>query len=236
MEFVTGRLVALQVNGLERLDLEKRYDVARHPTLLVLDAEGTPYGRIAGVTAPETFLEKVRGLVDGVPGLRERLRAVKERPEDARARLELGLAYLDVACGAEGKPHLEKAAELDPEGKQGAGVRARAELGLLAAQAGDYVRGEALLARARALDPGARDAHVPELLYWLGNCQWAIDKRREALGTMEGLARDYPDSPFGKKAAAYAPKMRAKLGAELPPGPAPESAPGGGSPPDGRGR
>lgn len=99
-------------------------DFAAVPAYLFLDTTGKEYYRTFGFYPAPRFVE----MLEHVLQLAEGLKALPQRPNDARLHADLGQVYFDLERTDLGKPYLEQAIKLDPD--NAAGARADAELNL----------------------------------------------------------------------------------------------------------
>lgn len=138
-------------------DLAKKYKVTGFPTFVLVDAGGDELERQAGASGKNDFLVLLKDVRAGnhAKALAGR---VEKDPEDGEARALLGVKLARRGDPA-ARPHLEKAAALDPESRGASTVEARYWIALLDARNARSVDPIAAFAGKFPESPSAVQAH-----------------------------------------------------------------------------
>ncbi len=116
--FISGKFIPLRLNVDENQEIARKYQVMSIPTLLVLEKDGQPSGRLVGMLPAEQMLKELEDIL----GVRqEYIRLEKEtsqNPENAKSHYQLGQAAWRLDRYDAATRQLEKAIELDPAGEE----------------------------------------------------------------------------------------------------------------------
>ncbi|NSW55255.1 MAG: DUF255 domain-containing protein [Armatimonadetes bacterium] len=182
------------------------------PAHVFTNAKGDPYFTFWGYTPPEGFIVKLGQAKQIV----EAKRAIDANPNDARAMADLGHVLLEVEDYEDGRKHLNRAKELDPQNKVGALEDATLDLVILAI-VDDPVKAERELARFMKDYPDSD--RILEATYWRAVCHYAQNtpaSLRQALDTLAPFRQiGINDPQYRSRWAIEADKLERNIRAQL---------------------
>jgi thioredoxin-like negative regulator of GroEL len=198
---LAGDFVPVKVNtegSDQEAQIARRYDVSSLPTIAFLSPSGRLVLRLSGYQGPGQFpatLEQAREAAGRIMGWEA---ALEKNPKDAEALTQLAIHAFDIEAYDESHELLLRSVPLDAGLAVPLRKKARLLLAVIARYDQDYAKAETLLKEAVALQPaGELD---PKLLFILGKTYLAKGRNEEARLVLQGILKDYPESPVAQKA------------------------------------
>ncbi len=190
--------VAVKVDGDDREDLVKEWQVRDLPLLLFLAPDGGVLARREndynnGADAVFAVMQRAASSYDAV---REAEAAAREAPQDPEKIKALALKYVELQLWDPAAEAFERCQTNDPENRLK--FRAKADEYLVYI---DLMRGhhDACVLRAEAYEsrwPGARA--LPQVLHWRGIALLRGGRTDEAIAVWERVIREHPKSEQAK--------------------------------------
>ena len=192
--------------------LVKEFSIQRYPSTLFLDPSGQEIERCEQFLPPDQFLVLLKAVLEGTDTYQYWKARVAENPKDAEACFRLAEKYLarnrcDLAASL-----YQQAIDLDPAGQ--IPVTQECQLGLAFALGQSGKHDKALKALTEFCEQHQGSPLVAKADFSIGLTYFFDGKNSKAEEKWRAVARDYPDTVWGKKALIMAEEM--KRGRESP--------------------
>ena len=182
------------------------------PAHVFTNAKGDPYFTFWGYTPPEGFIVKL----DQAKQIVATKRALDANPNDARALADLGHVLLEVEDYDDGRKHLVRAKELDPQNKAGALEDATLDLAILSIVEDPIRAGQEL---GRFMKDYPKSDRILEATYWRAVCHYAQNTPAALRQALDALAPfrqiGVNDPQYRSRWAIEADKLELNIRAQL---------------------
>lgn len=207
-QLLNERYIPVRVDSDRDPAFAQKYGISGLPTLLILEADGSEAGRIAGYMEAQPFAERLKAILKG---REERARledAVTRDPNNASAHYDLGMLAWEMDHFENTIKHLGKAVELDPDLKTVDGEQALFALAQAYGVTGDFARGEKTLERFMRLYPQSKQLYPARFIY--GAMLYKLGKTAQAKESLQ-LVAEAPEGWVDGRLRTQAQRLLAEL-------------------------
>ncbi len=190
-------MVLLKIDIDKDQEISKKFDVRVVPTFLIFDSSNEMIDRDTGYMDVDTFLQKLKGIKEGVGTFKALKESFEKNPNDPDVAYQLFDRYLRTGDIKNAKALIGNIKRLDPENKKGYFSEMILKQGTLASVERDY--DTAIKMYDEFLERYPQDEKVESAMYFKGSLYAEKGETDKAIKIFKEFKEKYPNSKRMKK-------------------------------------